>query len=85
MKKQDEIEGHIQAFESDSEKKESSKVSEIVKVLEKSLDVNHFLNTRFNSQNAILCERLLKIRKQQEIRKDPNDIPANKRETKDTK
>ncbi|KAI5171849.1 hypothetical protein NEFER03_1114 [Nematocida sp. LUAm3] len=54
----------IQAFpeEEESSKAAPTKVLKLAKELEKSLDINHFLNTRFNRQNHSLYEKLRKER-----------------------
>ncbi|KAI5165216.1 hypothetical protein NEIRO03_0175 [Nematocida sp. AWRm78] len=67
MKKSEEEKKHIQAFESTEERTAPSKVSDLVKTLEKSLNPSHFLNTRFNTQNIKLCEQLMAKRKEKSI------------------
>lgn len=70
MKKQEKNEAYIKATEDSSEKEEGKRVMDIAKILEKNLNVNHFLNTRFNRQNITLCEKLMK---EQEPNK--NNVP----------
>ncbi|KAH9385964.1 uncharacterized protein NEMAJ01_0860 [Nematocida major] len=74
MERQDKAENHIQAFEDREAARAPPKVSDLVKVLEKTLNASHFLNTRFNSQNTTLCEKLMKAEK----RADGSHAPLNK-------
>lgn len=76
MKKQEKKETYIKAVEDMPREEERRKVSDIVKILEKSLNINHFLNTRFNKQNVTLCEKLME--KSESNKKDisPNALDS---------
>ncbi|KAI5186414.1 hypothetical protein NEHOM01_1447 [Nematocida homosporus] len=58
------IQSPVQAFKETTlpEEEKTNRVAELARQLEKTLDVNHFLNTRFNRHNHSLCERLRKER-----------------------
>ncbi|KAI5191186.1 hypothetical protein NEMIN01_1394 [Nematocida minor] len=80
MKKQH-TEEKIQAFQDSSKPEEPRRVKDLVKILEKSLGVNHFLNIKFNSKNITLCEELMKKQKQDTSSQGPlnNNPSVNKK------
>jgi len=68
MEEKDEDRSHVEACkraEEEEEREEApTSVKDKVKELEKVLDINHFLNIKFNRQNTPLYKKLLKEREE---------------------
>lgn len=51
------------------EETKTTRVAELARKLEKSLDINHFLNIRFHRQNRVLYEKLCQEREAKDGRR----------------
>ncbi|OAG30437.1 hypothetical protein NEDG_01979 [Nematocida displodere] len=88
LQREEEEQRAVQAFEEAPapQKQEQKTVRQLVKELEQSLDINHFLNTKFHRQNHGLCEKLIQerakeanllVRQKDKNEKKPKPEPVN--------